>query len=167
MRRSARTEPGFDAAVARLAEDVPGLPDSQVLAGMMRLLRPLGDGHAFVLPGKGNEDAQLGLPVKFCRFVEGLFVTAAAEAYRQVIGARVLNVDGHPADEALAAVEPLISRDNDQQVTRLGPELLRWTPLLHALGLVSDPGRAALTVRFPDQTTGTVAVESARTLTPA
>ena len=153
-------EPGFDAAVARLAEDVPGLPDSQVLAGMMRLLRPLGDGHAFVLPGKGNEDAQLGLPVKFCRFVEGLFVTAAAEAYRQVIGARVLNVDGHPADEVLAAVEPLISRDNDQQVTRLGPELLRWTPLLHALGLVSDPGRAALTVRFPDQTTGTVAVES-------
>jgi tetratricopeptide (TPR) repeat protein len=74
------SEPEFDAAVARLAEDVPGLSDSQVLTGIMRLLRPLGDGHAFVLPAEGNEDAQLGLPVKFYRFPEGLFVTAAAEA---------------------------------------------------------------------------------------
>src|SRR5450755_2344365 len=124
----------------------------------MRLLRPLGDGHAFVLPAEGNEDAQLGLPVKFYRFPEGLFVTAAAEAYRQLVGAQVLSVDGHPVDEVLAAVEPLISRDNDQQVTWLGPEVLRWTPLIHALGLTGDPGQATLTVRFPDQTTATVAV---------
>ena len=114
------SEPEFDAAVARLAEDVPGLSDSQVLAGMMRLLRPLGDGHAFVLPGEGIKDAQLGLPVKFYRFGEGLFVTAAAEAYRQVIGAQLLSVDGHPVDEVLAAFEPLISRDNDQQVRGYG-----------------------------------------------
>jgi len=154
------SEPEFDAAVAGLAEDVPGLSDSQVLAGMMRLLRPLGDGHAFVLPGEGSKDEQLGLPVKFYQFGEGLFVTAAAEAYRQVIGAQVLSVDGHPVDEVLAAVEPLISRDNDQQVTWIGPEMLRWTPLIHALGLTADPGRATLTVRFPDHKTGTVAVES-------
>ena len=154
------SEPEFDAAVARLADDVPSLSDSQVLAGMMRLLRPLGDGHAFVLPGEGSKDEQLGLPVKFYQFGEGLFVTAAAEAYRQVIGAQVLSVDGHPVDEVLAAVEPLISRDNDQQVTWIGPEMLRWTPLIHALGLTADPGRATLTVRFPDHKTGTVAVES-------
>jgi hypothetical protein len=154
------SEPEFDAAVARLAADVPGLSDLQVLTGMMRLLRPLGDGHAFVLPAEGNEDAQLGLPVKFYRFSEGLFVTAAAEAYRQVIGAQVLSVDGHPIDEVLAAIEPLISRDNDQQVTKLGPEVLRWSPVIHALGLISDPGQATLTMRFADQTTGTVAVES-------
>jgi hypothetical protein len=154
------SEPEFDAAVARLAADVPGLSDFQVLAGLMRLLRPLGDGHAFVLPAPDNEDAQLSLPVKFYRFAEGLFVTAAAEACRQLVGAQVLSVDGHPVDEVLAAVEPLISRDNDQQVTWLGPEVLRWTPLIHALGLTADPGQATLTVRFPDQTTGTVEVKS-------
>jgi hypothetical protein len=154
------SEPEFDAAVAQLAEDVPGLSDVQVLAGMMRLLRPLRDGHAFVRPGDGNKETQLGLPVKFYRFAEGLFVIAAAETYREVIGAQVLSMEGHPVEEVLAAVEPLISRDNSQQVTWLGPELLRWTPLIHALGLISDPGRAALTVRFPDQRTGTVAIES-------
>ena len=154
------SEPEFDAAVARLAEDVPGLSDFQILAGMMRLLRPLGDGHAFVLPAQDGKDAQLALPVKFYRFTEGLFVTAASEACRQLVGAQVLSVDGHPVDEVLAAVEPLISRDNDQQVTWIGPEMLRWTPLIHALGLISDAGQATLTVRFGDKTTGTVAVES-------
>jgi hypothetical protein len=71
----------------------------------------------------------------------------------------VLSVDGHPADEVLATIEPLISRDNDQQVALEGPELLRRTPLIHALGLISDPSGATLTVRFPDQTTATVVVE--------
>jgi hypothetical protein len=36
---------------------VPGLSDFGVLADLMRLLRRLGDGHAFVLPGEGNKDA--------------------------------------------------------------------------------------------------------------
>jgi hypothetical protein len=152
-------EPEFDAAVARLAEDVPGLSDFQILAGMMRLLRPLGDGHAFVLPAQDHQDAQMALPVKFYRFTEGLFVTAATEAYRQLIGAQVIAVDGHPVDEVLATVEPLISRDNDQQVTWLGPEVLRWTPLIHALGLITDPGQATLTVRSGDQATATVTVK--------
>ena len=154
-----RSEPDFDAEVARLAAQVPSLSDFQVLAGMMRLLRPLGDGHAFMLPAQDDADAQRRLPVKFWRFGEGLFVIAAAEDYRRLLGAQVLSVDGHPVDDALAAIEPLISRDNDQQVTWTGPELLRWTPLIHALGLIGDPGRATLTVRFPDQTTGTVTVE--------
>ena len=43
------SEPEFDVAVARLAEDVPGLSDIQILAGMMRLLRPLGDGNTYLV----------------------------------------------------------------------------------------------------------------------
>jgi tetratricopeptide (TPR) repeat protein len=151
-------EPDFDAAVAQLARDVPGLSDFEILAGLLRLLRPLGDGHAFALPDQ--EKPGVGLPVKFFLFPEGLFVTAATEAYRETLGAQVLRVDGRPADEVLAAVEPLISRDNDQQVRWIGPELLRWTPLLHALGLAGEPDQVTLSLRFPDDTTGTVPVKA-------
>jgi hypothetical protein len=49
-----------------------------------------------------------------------VFVIAAAEAYRQLIGAQVLSVDGHPVDDVLAAIEALISRDNHQQVALMG-----------------------------------------------
>jgi tetratricopeptide (TPR) repeat protein len=152
------SEEDFDAAVARIVEDVPRLSEFQILAGLLRLLRPLGDGHAFAIPDQSKPG--LGLPVKFYRFAEGLFVTAATHAYREVVGAQVLSIDGRPVDEVLAAVEPLISRDNEQQVRWIGPEVLRWTPLLHALGLTSEPDQATLTLRLGAESGKVVAVKA-------
>ena len=153
-------EPAFDAAVARLGEEVPRLSDLQIIAGMMKLLVPLGDGHAFIIPDQEDEAVQLGLPVKFYAFTEGVFVTAATDAHRDLLGAQVLRFGPRAVDEVLAAIEPLKSRDNAQQVKWIGPELLRWTPLMHAAGMLDDPGRAELTVRLADQSVTTVSVES-------
>ncbi len=158
--RGGISEPGFDARVSRLARAVPDRSDAQIIAGMLRLLQPLGDGHAFIAPPEGDRDLNRILPVKFYQFGEGLFVTAAAPAYRRLLGAQVLRVGAHPAAAVLAALEPLISRDNAQQVAWLGPELLPWAPMLHALGLIPDPGRVTLTVRFPDQSTGQATIEA-------
>lgn len=156
------SEPDFDAAVERLAQDLHELSDWQIIARIMALLRPLGDGHAFIFPDQGSPD-QLALPVKFYLFTEGLFVTAAAASYQQLLGARVLRFGEHAVDEVLAVIEPLISRDNTQQVRWMEPELLRWTQLLHAVGLTADPGEVVLTVRFPDDTTAEVTVTAAGT----
>jgi tetratricopeptide (TPR) repeat protein len=152
------SEQDFDAAITRLTQDVPRLSDFEILAALLRLLRPLGDGHAFAIPDQSKPGT--GLPVKFYLFSEGVFITAATEAYREALGAQVLTIDGRPVEEVLAAVEPLISRDNDQQVRWIGPEVLRWTPLLHAVGLIGEPDQVTLSLRFPDQTTGTVTVKS-------
>jgi tetratricopeptide (TPR) repeat protein len=154
------SEADFDARVSRLARAVPDRSDAQIIAGMLKLLQPLGDGHAFIAPPEGDQELNRILPVKFYRFGEGLFVTAAAPAYRRLLGAQVLQVGEHPAGAVLAALEPLISRDNAQQVAWLGPELLPWAPMLHAMGLIADPGRVTLTVRFPDQSTGQATIEA-------
>jgi tetratricopeptide (TPR) repeat protein len=152
------SEQDFDATAARLAEDVPNLSDFQILAGLLRLLRPLGDGHAFAIPDQSKPG--VGLPVKFFMFTEGLFVTAATDAHREAIGAQVLSIDGRPVDDMLAALEPLISRDNDQQVRWIGPELLRWTPLLHALGLIGEPDQATLGLRHGAESPTTVTIKA-------
>jgi tetratricopeptide (TPR) repeat protein len=154
------SEPDFDAAASRLAGAVPDLSDAQIIAGMLKLLRPLGDGHAFIAPPAGNRELNQILPVKFYLFGEKLFVTAAAPRYRRLLGAEVLRVGANPARNVLAALDPLISRDNPQQVIWLGPEVLPWPPLLHALGLTASPASVTLTVRFLDQTTGQVTVGS-------
>jgi hypothetical protein len=154
------TEQDFAAAVASLSDRVPDLSDFQIVAGIFRLLRPLGDGHAFVIPDEDNLETRRALPVKFYQFTEGVYVTAAAPEYRNLVGAQLLKVGGHDVAAALAEVEPLISRDNPQQVTWIGPELLRWTPLTHALGLSASPERAELTVRLADGSTEEVWVEA-------
>ncbi len=154
-------ETEFGAAAARLAAAVPELSDAQLIVGLLKLLRPLGDGHAYIAPAEDDQDLNRVLPVKLYLFAEGLFVTAVASAqHRRLLGAQVLAVGEHDATEALAALEPLLSRDNTQQVRWLGPEVLRWPPILHALGLLADPGSVPLTVRFPDGTSGTVTVGS-------
>jgi hypothetical protein len=63
-------------------------------------------------------------------------------------------------EEAVAALGPLIARDNDQQVTLQIPALLRQTAVLHGLGLTGDLGQVALTVRFPDGTGGEATVDA-------
>jgi tetratricopeptide (TPR) repeat protein len=150
-----------DAAIRALSGQVPQLSDLQILAGILRLLRPLDDGHAFAVPPEEDQEAQRGLPLKFYSFAEGVFVTAVAHpVHRHLLGSRLTAMGGKRCDEALATVEPLISRDNDQQVTWIGPELLRWTPLMHAIGLADDPSHAVLTVTLPDGTTQDVTVEA-------
>jgi tetratricopeptide (TPR) repeat protein len=152
----------FRAAVTRLAAAVPEMSDAQIIVGMLKLLRPVGDGHAYVAPAEDDRDLNRILPVKFYLFPEGLFVTAATPPYRRLLGAQVLAVGdaGCDVEQAMAALDPLISRDNTQQVKWLAPEVLRWPPVLHALGLIADPGRLPLTVRFPDGASGMVTVDS-------
>lgn len=157
-------EAEFGTAVARLAAAVPEMSDAQMIVGLLKLLRPLGDGHAYVAPAEDHEDLNRALPVRFYLFPEGLFVTAATPAYRRLLGAQVLAFGQHDAgrgpEQAMAALDPLISRDNAQQVRWLAPEVLRWPPVLHALGLIADPGCVPLAVRFTDGTSGSVTVGS-------
>jgi tetratricopeptide (TPR) repeat protein len=153
-------EAEFGAAVARLAAAVPEMSDAQIIVGMLKLLRPLGDGHAYIAPAEDDQDLNRVLPVKFYLFPEGLFVIAATPSHRRLLGAQVLAVGGSDVEQAVAALDPLISRDNAQQVRWLGPEVLRWPAVLHALGLIADPGCVPLTVRFPDGTSEVVTVGS-------
>jgi hypothetical protein len=154
------TEADFDAAVADLARAVPDLTEAQLIVGLYRLLRPLGDGHAFVTPPLDAQDLSLAVPVKLYLFDEGVFVTAAAPQYRGLLGAQVLGYGGRPIDEALAEINPIVPRDNDQQVRWLGPEVLRWTPLAHAMGLLAGPAQAELSVRYAGGTAGQVTVHA-------
>jgi hypothetical protein len=155
------SEQEFDRQVAELERQVPDLTDAQLIVGMMRLVRHLDDGHAYVTWPKAREDLALMLPLDLFQFPEGVFVIAAAPRYRQLVGARVDRIGGHAVAEVLAAIDPLITRDNEQQVSFVAPVRLLYTALLQAIGLTDDPAAAALAVRFADGSAGTVTVAGA------
>ncbi len=134
-----RNKEDFSSSLAALAADTPQLSDAEILVRLLAELRHLGDGHAFVAPSSEDEELNLGLPVKFYAFEEGVFVTATAPEHSRLLGAQLLEVDGNDLDVARVALDPVISRDNSQQVKRAVPELFRWTPVLHALDLNERP----------------------------
>ncbi len=154
------SEQDFDRAVGDLDRQIPGLSDAQIMIGMMKLLRPLGDGHAFINQPEDNQQLARALPVEFYLFAEGLFVTAADPACLRLLGARIDKIGGRPVEEVMAALDPVISRDNEQEAAFKAPALLRRVAFLHALGLLDDPGKATLAVRFPDGSSGEVTVDA-------
>ncbi len=144
-------EPVFDAAVAELDHAIPGLDDGRIAIGMMKLLARLGDGHAYARYPDADPRSHHTLPLQLYLFEEGLFVIAAHPAHpahAELLGAQLLAIGGHPPDEVMAALDPLISRDNQWWPRHVAPTLMRQAPLLHGLGLVPDPGAVPLTVRL-------------------
>jgi hypothetical protein len=135
------------------------MSDVQIELAMMRLVASLGDGHTILAGAPRPEYAQT-LPVKFELFREGLFVTAVDPAYRRLLGARVLAMDGHDVAKVMAAVAPYISRDNDYFLAAIEPYRLRNVPFLHGLGLTASADRVTLRVTTLDGRTGDFSVST-------
>lgn len=142
-------EAAFDGVVAGIDERLPELTDLQVIVEIERLLRTLGDGHAWITPDPDDERWQHSLPVQFFLFGEDLLIVASAPEHETLLGARVLHFDGRPVAEVIAALDQLLPRDNgnEQWPRRLMSWRLRQLPVLHALGVADDPHHVTLTVR--------------------
>jgi tetratricopeptide (TPR) repeat protein len=139
----AMSEAAFDESVAVLSAEVGALSDAQVMARLLALLRQLEDGHAGLAPPLDSE-LNIGLPLGLYTFEEGTFVIAAAPASAGLLGSQLLSVDGCPLDTIWGSLDQVLCQDNTQQAKRMAPELLRWTPLLHALGLADHPADVTL-----------------------
>src|SRR5215472_10399230 len=86
------SEERFDTEVQSIDASIPGLTDMQVIAAMSRLVALLADGHAGIQPPQNRSDLLKALPLLFYLFEEGLFVSGAEAARRDLLGARVLEI---------------------------------------------------------------------------
>ncbi|HKR10272.1 MAG TPA: tetratricopeptide repeat protein [Gemmatimonadaceae bacterium] len=128
----------FEDSVRKLSEAVPNMSDGQIVVGMMRLLKSLGDGHTGILRPPAQADFALALPLQFYLFKEGLFIIGADPRYKELLGAQVVRFGSRSIDDVMKALDPVISRDNDLWPSQIGPYRMRSLPLLNALGVVPD-----------------------------
>jgi hypothetical protein len=137
------------AEIRAIKERLARNSDMAVVIEVMKLLRRVGDGHTGV-DGWGQRPEWLeSLPMLFYIFEDGLHVIAADPRYHDLIGARVIAFDDRPADDVIAAVEPLMNRDNDYGPKARVPYYLRRSHLVHALGMSNDPRKVTLTIVTP------------------
>jgi len=142
------SEDAFNARVAAIESAVPTLTDHQVIVELLKLLRLLNDGHARVRPAEDRRDLRVVAPFECFLFEDGLFITATDQEHRDLLGARIQAIGGHAIPDVLAAFEPVMVRDNenDQWMKARIVDHLRQGSLLHALGLVPGPAAIPLTV---------------------
>jgi len=139
----------LDTDVAALSAAVPSSSDDQLLVGLMRIVAKVSargcDGHTgLYVWGEGTYPVD-SLPLRVWWFDEGVFVVDALPPYRDLIGSRVDAMNGHGMREVLAALDPLVPRDNAETVRLLTPRFLLIPQVLHGLGIASA-GPIALAV---------------------
>ena len=128
----------FDRAVRRLDARIPTLRRHEVILELARLAAMVGDGHTNVAPWRDEKIGFHALPLKLYLFSDGLWVRAADSAHAGLVGGRIVRIGRATADAAVAAVRPLIGRDNEMGVAFAAPLLLVMPEVLQGLGLIDD-----------------------------
>ncbi|MEO8245567.1 MAG: hypothetical protein ABI622_00470 [Chloroflexota bacterium] len=138
----------FVAELDELKAALPTLSREQAMVELMRatalLSRAGRDGHQIALPLP--EDGGMLLPMRAFEFADGLFVTASHPSAEPLVGARVTALNGHPIEEVLDALEPLVPRDSPATVANFRPVFMSRVDVLRGLGLLGAAATVPLTV---------------------
>lgn len=130
------TREDFDAAVNKLYNGVPTMTDDEIIVGLMKLVAMIKDGHTNLIPRQYVANGVF--PIKLYRYTDGLYVQKAAPSYADMVGAKVVKIGNATADEAMAAIAPVVAADNEMGVLDLGPAMLMVPEMLSGLKIIND-----------------------------
>jgi hypothetical protein len=138
-------QPAFDNEIHAIEESIRSLTDSQIALRLARLVASAHIGHTYVsLPA-----LKLGfrpLPVTFHWFADGLTILSTTPEHTAALGAHVLKIGPLTADQALAAVAPYISYENQTYLRVSSPSYLNKMALLREIGAVGGGNTVTLTL---------------------
>ena len=139
----------LNGAVADLMATVETSTDDELMVGVARIAAMVSaeghDGHTgLFLWGTGTYPVD-SLPLRLWLFEDEVVIVDALPPYEDLIDTRIDTVAGRPIGEVLAALDPLIPRDNAQTVRLLTPRYLLIPQVLRGLGIAGD-GPVALGV---------------------
>jgi hypothetical protein len=132
----------FRAEARALARRAPALSRPQLVVGLMRLVALAGarNGHTAVYPFDAHPRPLRVYPVRLYAFRSGLHVVAAP-GREALVGARLTAIEDVPVERIVAAVKPLVARDNASSFLDFMPEYIVTEEVLVGVGL-TDGGSA-------------------------
>lgn len=138
----------FEAEVAALGPELPGLPRHRKVVELMGIaaLPGTGTGHTGIPPFQRPLDWGF-YPLYAWLFDDGVWITLAGAGAEEALGAQVLAVGGRPVEEVLTAAAPYLPADNEVGRKALLGAVLSFPEMLQALGVAGDDGAAELTLR--------------------
>ena len=129
----------LDAAAAKLAASVPASTDDELLVGVMKIVAMVSadgcDAHTGAYVWGGGTYAVDSLPLRLWLFDEGMVVVDALPPYRELIGWRIDTVNKRAMADVIAAVTPLVPRDNDTTIRLLLPRFVIIPQVLRGVGI--------------------------------
>lgn len=135
----------FAQAVADLSAAVPQLSDAEIRLELWRLAAKIGDAHTRIQ----YENEQV-FPVSFYQFVDGVFVSAATEEQRALLGAQLLKVGETGIEQVKAALQQIIPVENESWFNAQFPRYLTDPQLLVLLKILPNAQAGRFTFKAQD-----------------
>lgn len=130
--------PQFEQEIATLSAAVPQLTDAEIKLGLWRLAAKIGDAHTRI-----QYDSEQTFPFALYQFSDGVFVAAATEEQRALLGAQLLKLGDTGIEQAKAIVRQVIPVENESWFKAQFPSYLTDPQLLVLLKILpsADAGR--------------------------
>ena len=137
----------FERSVDDLVGRVSRLERDEILVALLRIIASTGerDGHMGLFPLVDHERPLHLAPIRAWVFPEGIHVLSSPER-PDLVGTRIVAIEGRPVDEVAALVRPLVTRDNESSLILRLPEFMITGEILHGLGLSETASEVRLTV---------------------
>ena len=140
--------PTFKPDVTALNADIPNLSEQEIVLRLMRIVASANVAHNSVhIPI--NMGFFRRLPISLFWYADGLAVIEASKDHADAIGARVLRIGTMTPDDAIAAVAPYVSHENDIGLHMSAPDLLVRRAMVEHLKLLDSSGRVPFILQKP------------------
>lgn len=128
-----------------LKKELSSLNNQQVAIKMGQLLASLKDGHTelSILQRTANMDR---LPLLLYYFEDGLYIVASHDAYKDLIGKKVVQIGTMPVSESVERLKEVMTYDNEYEILHAGPSFLMLPDVLKYLGAVESTSEVPLIV---------------------
>ena len=90
------------------------------------------------------------LPVRTYRFSDGLYIIRAYEGFEELLGGRIIMVDGKPISQIETILRPYVGGPEEYFYRFQFSYLFEFPAFLHAAGITKAADRVAMTLEFPD-----------------
>lgn len=138
----------FEKRLLELDRAIPALRDAEIAARWAALLAALGEEHTEV-DFEGEFGARR-LPVDIGMYGDGAFVVAATATYRQLLGARLDQVEGVPVDRIYTALKPYVPFSQEGWYRHTFEDTFKdWAGLIEGAHLVDTRERWTLRGTLP------------------
>ncbi len=141
----------LERAITELRDRAPTSSDDELLVAICRVVALVSaggrDAHTGLYPwNPGSTYPVRSLPLRLWDFPEGVTVVDALPPYEDLVGTRIVAIGGQPVADVVAALDPLIPRDNAQTVRLLTPRFLLIPEILHGLDVIDVAGPVEIEV---------------------
>ncbi|MHA7057422.1 hypothetical protein ACWGOQ_0009415 [Aquimarina sp. M1] len=125
------TKENFDIEVETLYNDIPNIEEHEIIVGFSRLVSLFKYGHTHVsFHQKPFRFSQF--PFNLYAYNDGIYIEGTHKDYSEVLGAKVIAIEGKPISEVLQAIEPTVEVENPQYFKAYGINNIRYPEVLHA-----------------------------------